>query len=354
MVQIVTGNLLEAKTEALVNTVNTVGVMGKGIALQFRRAFEDNYKAYVKACEKGQVRIGEMFVYDYGALAQPPRYIINFPTKEHWRGSSSLEFIRAGLEDLVRVIREYQIRSVAVPALGCSNGGLEWNDVRPLIEGALVGLEGVDVLLFAPYAGTEVLPLKASGKVPGLTVARAALLKMMSIYEVFGNSLGRLEAQKLAYLLQAAGVEEFKLRFEAAQFGPFAEPLNKLLLMLDGHYLEGYGDRSRPSHMYVRPEVLEPIDDYLSQFKHVNESILKVSRLIAGFESPYGMELIASLHWLAIKNGDQNFETALGHLREWNSRKAATFDLADAQLAWSRLSQNGWVVERPSSHPISI
>lgn len=348
MVRIVTGNLLEAKVEALVNTVNTVGVMGKGIALQFRRAFDDNYKAYAQAAKKGQVKIGQMFVYDYGALAEPPRYIVNFPTKEHWRGPSSLEFIAAGLQDLVRVIQEYQIRSIAVPALGCSNGGLKWEDVRPLIEGALGGLEGVEVLLFAPYAGAEILPLKASQKVPGLTVARAALLKMMSIYEVFGNSLGRLEAQKLAYLLQTAGVEEFKLRFEAAQFGPFAEPLNKLLLTLDGHYLEGYGDRSRPSHMYVRPDVLEPIDDYLSQFGHVNQSIERVGRLIAGFESPYGMELITSLHWLATQGGDLDFESALRHLREWNSRKAATFRLEDARLAWSRLVDDGWVVEQ---HP---
>lgn len=342
MIRIVTGNLLEAKTEALVNTVNTVGVMGKGIALQFRRAFEDNYRAYVKACKKGQVRVGEMFVFDYGALAQPPRYIINFPTKQHWRSSSSLAIIESGLQDLVRVIQEYGIRSIAIPALGCSNGGLEWAEVRPRIEEALGGLDGVEVLLYAPFASSEVLPLKASRKVPGLTVARAALLKMMSIYEVFGNSLGRLEAQKLAYLLQAAGVE-FKLRFEAAQFGPFAEPLNKLLLTLDGHYLEGYGDRSRPSHMYVRPEVLELIDDYLEGFEHVNESIARVSRLIAGFESPYGMELIASLHWLAVQGEARDFETALRRLREWNGRKAVMFDPQDARLAWSRLVDHGWI-----------
>lgn len=353
MVRIVTGNLLGAKVEALVNTVNTVGVMGKGIALQFRRAFDDNYKAYTQAAKNGQIKIGQMFVYDYGALAEPPRYIINFPTKEHWRSSSSLEFIEAGLQDLVRVIREYQIRSIAVPALGCSNGGLEWGEVRPLIERALGGLEGVEVLLFAPYAGTEILPLKASQKMPGLTIARAALLKMMSIYEVFGNSLGRLEAQKLAYLLQTAGVEEFKLRFEAAQFGPFAEPLNKLLLTLDGHYLEGYGDRSRPSHMYVRPEILQAIDDYLGQFGKVNESIGRVSQLIAGLESPYGMELITSLHWLAVQEGHRDLESAYRHLRQWNSRKAATFELQDVEFAWKRLVSSGWVVEQPSARPVN-
>lgn len=352
MVRIVQGNLLEARVEALVNTVNTVGVMGKGIALQFRRAFDENYKAYVQAARRGQLQIGRMFVYDYGLLAKPPRYIINFPTKEHWRSASRLEYIRLGLQDLVRVIEEYQIRSIALPALGCSNGGLRWEEVRPLIVQALEGLEGVEVLLYEPYVGAA-LPLKASHRRPGLTVARAALLKLMSIYEVYGNRLGRLEAQKLAYFLQVAGVQEFKLGFQAAQFGPYAEPLNKLLLALDGHYLGGYGDRSRRSHMYVQPGVLEAIDDYLGQFPQVNQHIERVTQLIAGFESPYGMELLATLHWLATHEGLNDFDAAYQRLQDWNPHKAS-FEREEARLAWTRLVEQGWVTEATIPSPSGL
>jgi len=152
MITLTCGNLLEAETEALVNTVNTVGVMGKGIALQFKRAFPENYKAYRRACEDEQVRLGEMFVFETGRLA-PPRFIFNFPTKGHWRSRSKLDDIETGLDDLARVIRERGIRSIAVPPLGCGHGGLDWKDVRPRIETALADLDEVDVRLYEPAGG---------------------------------------------------------------------------------------------------------------------------------------------------------------------------------------------------------
>lgn len=149
MIRYTQGNLLEAETEALVNTVNEVGIMGKGIALMFREAFPENMRAYAAVCRAGEVRVGRMFVtqdcHTFGA-----RWIINFPTKKHWRNPSKLEWVRDGLKDLVRVIRENGIRSVAVPPLGCGNGGLEWSQVRREIEAALSELDGVDVVVFEP------------------------------------------------------------------------------------------------------------------------------------------------------------------------------------------------------------
>lgn len=124
MIQEAHGNLLDAEADALVNTVNTVGVMGKGIALQFKRAFPENYKAYKRACDQGAVELGQMFIWDAGALAgDGPRYVINFPTKKHWRSKSKLSDIRAGLDDLVRQLKDLSINSVAVPPLGCGHGG---------------------------------------------------------------------------------------------------------------------------------------------------------------------------------------------------------------------------------------
>jgi len=143
-------NLLHSETEALVNAVNTVGVMGKGIALQFKVAFPLNYKLYQKACKQGVVKTGKMFVTETGYLAGP-KYIINFPTKADWRTSGRIEYIEQGLEDLVRVIKEKNIKDIAIPALGCGNGGLDWKDVKPLIEKKLGQLsDSVKIEVYVP------------------------------------------------------------------------------------------------------------------------------------------------------------------------------------------------------------
>ena len=149
MIHLASGDILKHEADALVNTVNCVGVMGRGIALQFRRAFEDNYEAYRKAAKRGEIRPGQMFVFERPSLDQP-RWIINFPTKRHWKGKSRLEDIEAGLVDLVRVIQDKDIRSIAIPPLGCGLGGLDWAVVRPLIEEVLSGDPEVEVYLFEP------------------------------------------------------------------------------------------------------------------------------------------------------------------------------------------------------------
>ena len=149
MIRFTTGNLLEADVEALVNTVNTVGVMGKGVALMFKEAYAENYRAYAAACKAGDVEVGRMLVTENGELIGP-RWIINFPTKQHWRGKTNPVWIDAGLEDLQRVIAELGIRSLALPPLGCGNGGLKWEDVRPRIEATLACLEGVEVTVYEP------------------------------------------------------------------------------------------------------------------------------------------------------------------------------------------------------------
>jgi O-acetyl-ADP-ribose deacetylase (regulator of RNase III) len=143
------GNILEADAEALVNTVNCVGVMGKGLALQFKHAFPANFKAYEAACRVREVVPGRMFIFDNGN-PQNPRYILNFPTKRHWRDNSRIEDIRSGLESLVADLRRLGIRSIAVPPLGCGLGGLNWRDVRPMIENSFSELPDVRVLLFPP------------------------------------------------------------------------------------------------------------------------------------------------------------------------------------------------------------
>lgn len=149
MIELVHGNLLEADVEALVNTVNTEGVMGKGVALQFKKAFPEMFEAYREACRRGEIEPGRMHVYERRDMLGP-RYIINFPTKRHWRQPSRLEDIASGLKALVEQIRSRRIRSVALPPLGCGSGGLEWGKVFPLIQAALDPLENVRALVFPP------------------------------------------------------------------------------------------------------------------------------------------------------------------------------------------------------------
>ncbi|GAA3724368.1 hypothetical protein GCM10022225_01570 [Plantactinospora mayteni] len=151
------GDLLAANVDALVNAVNTVGVMGKGLALAFKRAYPANFAAYRAACASDALRIGTVWVHD-NAVPGPRRYIINFPTKRHWRSRSRLPDIAAGLDSLVEVVAERAVGSVAVPALGCGNGGLRWSDVRPLIERAADRMPGIRVVVFAPAA----IPVPAS------------------------------------------------------------------------------------------------------------------------------------------------------------------------------------------------
>lgn len=152
MIDHVHGNLLHAPAEALVNAVNTVGVMGKGIALQFRQRFPAMFVAYELACRAGEVRAGRMHVFDRGESVEPARWIVNFPTKRHWREPSRLADVEAGLVDLVVTVQRLKIRSIAIPPLGCGLGGLRWDDVRLRIETAFAGLADVRVLLYAPVS----------------------------------------------------------------------------------------------------------------------------------------------------------------------------------------------------------
>ena len=148
MIRYTTGNLLEANVEALVNAVNTVGVMGKGIALQFREQFPSNFRAYQQACKAGTLHTGDLLIVEDGSLMYR-KTIINFPTKAHWRGASRYEYITSGLIALRSAILERDIKSIAIPPLGCGNGGLHWEKVRPMIEEHLKDLDA-EIIIYTP------------------------------------------------------------------------------------------------------------------------------------------------------------------------------------------------------------
>ena len=343
MIQKVNGDILEAQAEALVNTVNTVGVMGKGIALQFRQAFPENYRLYHIACERGEVQIGRMFVVQTGLLSNP-RFIVNFPTKRHWKAKSRIGDIEAGLRALVDVIRREHIRSIAIPPLGCGNGGLEWNEVRPRIEKALQAVPETEVFLYEPAGAPNPEQMIVRTAPPRMTEGRAALLAILDRYALPGYRITMLEVQKLLYLLQEAG-EPLKLEFVKAKYGPYAETLHHVLQRLEGHFIRGYGDRSRESTIRLLPEAKVAAEVFLERRPETHHRIERVARLIDGFETPYGLELLSSIHWLAGEDETvrNDVAAATSGLRQWTERKGNLFQSHHVQVAWSQLRQQGWI-----------
>jgi O-acetyl-ADP-ribose deacetylase (regulator of RNase III) len=299
------GNLLEAKVEALVNTVNTAGVMGKGIALMFKEAFPENFRAYEDACKKNEVNVGSVFVTERKDLLGGPKWIVNFPTKKHWRNPSKLDWIKDGLEDLKKVIKEKNIHSIALPPLGSGNGGLDWHQVKPIIVAALNDLQDVTVIVYEPTARYQNVA-KAAG-VEKLTPARALVSELVRRYSVLGFECTMLEIHKLAYLLQrrivASGTESpLKLNFQADKFGPYAPNLGHLLDKMDGSYLhceKRVADASVLDTIWFEEEKKDTVLAYLkSEAKAFQPALDETTELIDGFEYPLGLELLGTVDWL--------------------------------------------------------
>jgi O-acetyl-ADP-ribose deacetylase (regulator of RNase III) len=354
MIRYTTGNLLTAEAEALVNTVNEVGVMGKGIALMFREAFPVNMQEYEEACKAGNVHVGEMLVTENNALVGP-RWIINFPTKKHWRHPSKMEWIQSGLKDLARVIEEKGIRSIALPPLGCGQGGLEWQQVRPEIERALSSLEGVDILVYQPTKEYQNKPKEIG--VTKLTPARALIAELVRRYSVLGMDCTNLEIQKLAWFLDRMVqryrlTDQLKLKFKPQRYGPYADNLRHLLDSLDGSYLHGdkrLADAGVMDLIHFEDTRRDELESYLNSpdgrvYSQVLES---TTDLIEGFESPYGMELLATIDWLLLNEKClPTVEAIQDGLAHWPAgpdaaaRKQKLFDERSIGLAIDRLTQS--------------
>ena len=332
------GNLLKADVEALVNTVNCVGVMGKGIALQFKQAFPDNYTEYRKACRAESVKPGEMFITPTGNLFNP-KFIINFPTKRHWKGKTRIKDIEDGLKTLTDEVRKLGIKSIAIPPLGCGNGGLNWKDVHPMIESAFSNLPELCVELYPPKGSPAPESIKIGTKKPKLTKARALFLALMENYAVPGYRLTLLEIQKLAYFLQESG-EPLRLRFVKGKYGPYADNLNHVLQILDGHYIRGYGDRNRKAQIRILPDASDKALDFLSKEIVSLKRLNQVSNIIRGFETPYGLELLSTVHWVIRNNPSINSdsEKVIHAFHNWNERKKKLFKEQHIVKAWEHLN----------------
>ncbi len=344
MIGIAQGNILRADAEALVNTVNCRGYMGKGIALQFKKAFPGNFKAYERACREREMRPGKMFVFETGTMLNP-KYIINFPTKRHWRGRSRLDDIKSGLTALVDEIRKLKVSSVAIPPLGCGLGGLNWDVVRPLIEKAFSSLTEVRVLLFEPLGAPEAKTMPVGTQRPQMTMARALLIRLMAQYNEMAYRLTLLEIQKLAYFLQEAG-ERLRLKYKPSFYGPYAHNLNKLVEVMEGHFTRGYGDTQKPDvEIELLPGASQEAIEFLETQQESRTRLAQVAELIEGFETPYGMELLSSVHWVSRHDAApaRNADEAVRKIHQWTDRKRRMFHAQHMRIAWTRLEVKHWL-----------
>lgn len=344
-------NLLNCKVDALVNTVNCVGIMGKGIALQFKQRWPENFKAYASACKTGDVKIGKMFSFNLNN-ADKPNFIINFPTKVHWKNKSELSYITEGLDDLIKVIRELKIKSIAIPALGCGNGNLDWDIVFPIIKEKLAPLAAeVELHIFEP--DSKYSRLGQEMEFPKLTIGRALLIHLITFYhDELDFSISTAELQKLGYFAKESGYQNLKsVEFDKDMEGPYSKHIDNFAKEMVPEYLQIISDDTQENSI----EAIDQVAHKSSAMLEGNESALhaydKIKDLISGYTHPYGMELLSSVHW-AVKHENCKTEDDVinaiynwggAEHPEWSNRKKTLMSEHDIKEVVNLMQNKHWL-----------
>jgi O-acetyl-ADP-ribose deacetylase (regulator of RNase III) len=367
--QVKTGDLLDSNAQTLVNTVNTVGVMGKGIALEFKKRFPDMYEDYVQRCNTGQVRLGEPYLY---RRLLPP-WILNFPTKAHWRSVSSLADIVRGLEYLEQHYEEWGVTSLAVPPLGCGNGGLEWRVVGPTLYRYLDRFK-IPVELYAPY-GTPPDQLEAAflirtdeaadgipttsveSEAPRIQPGWIALIEILRRIERehYHRPVGRTMFQKIAYFATLSGIPT-GLEYQRGSYGPFAPELKSVMTRLVNNGLI----REKPlGNMFAIEPGLTYDDaraayaDYLSQWAPVIE---RLTDLFLRVTTTDQAEVAATVHFAARTwpPGQATEVDVLAEVMKWKQRRRPPLDSVEVANTIRNLAALGWLTVKPSADlPVS-
>jgi len=341
------GNLFETNAEAIVNTVNCVGVMGKGVALEFKNRWPDNFKAYKKLCQSKQLRPGKVFIFDTGDLFDDPkkiqRYLINFPTKDHWRSKSKMSYIEEGLDDLLVKLGNLNIKSVALPPLGCGNGGLNWGQVKSLLEEKLSKIQSIDFHIYDPKENI-LSPEYESIPLSDMTEKRATLVKTIGEFEpYFGGYLTRISLQKIVYFLQSMQID-YGVEFSCNTHGPYSEELHNIFKVMDDKkFIVNY--KIDEARIQVSSGALAMANEFLDKFgkKSNLTKIHRLSLLIQGYESPLGMELLSSIHYLVFYENISSPEKILEAINNWNDHKSSQFEDKAILLAFERLKEDKFI-----------
>ena len=328
MIRYLQGNLLESPAQALVNTVNTVGVMGKGIALQFKEMFPSNFKEYARLCKNKQLQPGSLLVINENTL-YGEKTIINFPTKTEWYQKSRYEYIEDGLKALVEELNKGSIKSIAIPPLGCGNGGLQWASVKPLMEKYLKEFQDIDIVIYEPNAAVkELLKNQTLKNNTEPTPARAMLLYTMYYYESLGEPCSLFVANKLAWFLQRIG-ENLRLKFEPSHYGPYSVQVGHVLHALNGKYIKGLEQMNTKAFetIELRYDTLDEVKNYIQ--KNLNaqqhERLDNLTKLIDGFQSAFALEILATVDYIKAQKKTSDETIIIDEIHNWSDRKKNLF-----------------------------
>jgi O-acetyl-ADP-ribose deacetylase (regulator of RNase III) len=324
MIHYKTGDILESEAQALVNTVNTVGVMGKGIALQFKKAFPNNFKAYQDACKRKELFVGKLLVTKDGNLNSGTKIIINFPTKGDWRKPSEYSFIEEGLDNFVQIVNKYHIKSVALPPLGAGNGGLEWEKVKKIIEKKLHSLD-IDVFVYEPTMAIREYLKKERAK---LTGARALLLYVLYDLVGSGEYASEFSSEKICYFLQKFGGEKYlKLHFEPSFYGPYSGKVKHVLNYLNGSYIMGYNDMNKKPFepLTLIADGYDTVRSYIESDSELIAVAQKTTAFLNGYYSDFGLELLSSVDYIIEHINTYDKQIITQQLKNWTNRKRSLF-----------------------------
>jgi O-acetyl-ADP-ribose deacetylase (regulator of RNase III) len=345
MIKTFEGDMMQSGAEALVNTVNTVGVMGKGIALQFKEAFPNNNKVYIEACKRKELEPGKLLTVWDENIHFGKKLIINFPTKVHWRYPSKYEYIEKGLTALRELLQRENIKSVAIPPLGSGNGGLDWNKVKPMIEQALIGLE-TEIIIYEPNAAIKaILQKQENHKNVQLTPARASLLYALFAFESAGEFSSLFVANKLAYFLQRQG-QKLNLDFKAHHYGPYAIGVEKVLYHLNGVYLrgmeQGQAKPFEPLQLNYEKwhEVAQYIDKQLS-FEDA-QRVKNLIKFLSNYTSELSLEILSTVDFILVQYPQYTLEEVINSIAKWNNRKKELFKKEHVQVAYDYLKSHSF------------
>ena len=317
---------MDSAAEALVNTVNTDGIMGKGIALQFKNMFPDNFKIYAKACKNKEIGIGKLLTTEEESLLGGKKIIINFPTKTSWRKRAEYTYIEEGLKDLVKIIQERKIKSIAIPPLGAGNGGLNWNKVKLILEKYLTGLD-CEIHIYEPSAVIQEVLKKERVK---LTPARAMLLAVLYDLVRNGEFVSEFTAEKIAYFLQRFGAKDiFKLEYQPNFYGPYSGKVKHVLYYRNGSYIMGYSSKDKKpfEELGLVQDAEVDVNGFLNKPENIEyKSIVeKTKNFLTGLYSTFGLELLSTIDFIIADKKVNTVEDITSQLQQWSNRKKTLF-----------------------------
>lgn len=346
MIKYITGNLFESKTEALVNTVNTLGIMGKGIALQFKKLFPNNFKVYKDLCDKKEFQIGNLLIIKDQNVITGEKTIINFPTKKHWKSPSEYEFIEKGLDELIKAINQKNIKSIALPPLGSGNGGLQWYKVKEIINNKLSDIQNCEIIVYEPNSNVKEVLKKERVK---LTPARAMLLFMLFELVKNGEFVTEFASEKLCYFLQRFGAQKhFNLNYSANFYGPYSGKVKHVLNYLNGSYIMGYAGKDKKpfEHLSLLVDSEKAVGDYINQNEELQKIVLDTNEFLTGFYSSFGLELLSTVDYIAQSNNISDKDSIKEKLNNWSDRKKTLFsDDRFVDISINHLKKSSLLIE---------